>query len=158
MTVSDISLVVDFLNTVDLEAHTDSLRDLPTYSAWCKQRALQPGDLNEARAVRDSLRNSISRPGSLDHRTETSLPPILTTVLTTDGVVARGTDAASAVIASATRLTTSGDWARIKICPGDDCGEAFFDHSRNRSRVWCSMALCGNVSKVRATRARHLSK
>jgi predicted RNA-binding Zn ribbon-like protein len=48
----------------------------------------------------------------------------------------------------------SGEWARLKACPADDCQWAFYDRSRNRSRTWCDMQDCGNRSKVRAFRAR----
>ena len=43
---------------------------------------------------------------------------------------------------------------RVKICPADDCLWAFYDESRNGSRQWCSMAVCGNRAKARAHRAR----
>jgi len=54
-------------------------------------------------------------------------------------------------------LTASieGDWSRLKICPDDDCQWAFVDQSRNRSRRWCSMEVCGNRDKTRTYRARH---
>lgn len=55
---------------------------------------------------------------------------------------------------SATELLTSGDLSRIKQCGGDECGWLFFDTSRNRSRQWCSMKDCGNLSKVRRFRQR----
>ena len=43
-----------------------------------------------------------------------------------------------------------GSWARLKICPGDHCGWAFYDHSRNRTGRWCSMAVCGGRVKARS--------
>jgi predicted RNA-binding Zn ribbon-like protein len=43
-----------------------------------------------------------------------------------------------------------GTWSRLKICPGHDCGWAFYDHSRNQSGRWCSMSVCGGRSKARA--------
>jgi len=55
---------------------------------------------------------------------------------------------------SATELLTSGELSRIKQCGGDQCGWMFFDTSRNRSRQWCSMKDCGNLSKVRRFRQR----
>jgi predicted RNA-binding Zn ribbon-like protein len=58
------------------------------------------------------------------------------------------------VAQSATELLTSGDLSRIKQCGGDQCGWMFFDTSRNRSRQWCSMKDCGNLSKVRRFRQR----
>lgn len=44
---------------------------------------------------------------------------------------------------------------RIKTCPSHDCGWKFVDQSRNRSRRWCDMAVCGNLAKTRQYRARN---
>jgi predicted RNA-binding Zn ribbon-like protein len=43
-----------------------------------------------------------------------------------------------------------GTWQRLKACPGHDCGWAFYDHSRNQTGRWCSMAVCGGRAKARA--------
>jgi predicted RNA-binding Zn ribbon-like protein len=43
-----------------------------------------------------------------------------------------------------------GTWRRLKVCPGEHCGWAFYDHSRNQTGRWCSMAVCGGRAKVRA--------
>jgi len=48
----------------------------------------------------------------------------------------------------------AGTWERLKACAADDCQWAFYDTSRNRSRTWCSMEVCGNRAKTRAYRAR----
>jgi predicted RNA-binding Zn ribbon-like protein len=53
------------------------------------------------------------------------------------------------------RAQLDGTWARFKACPGDDCGWAFYDYSRNQASAWCSMAVCGSRSKARAYRQRH---
>jgi predicted RNA-binding Zn ribbon-like protein len=45
-------------------------------------------------------------------------------------------------------------WQRAKACRAADCHWAFYDRSRNRSGVWCEMAVCGNRTKVRAYRDR----
>ena len=47
-----------------------------------------------------------------------------------------------------------GTWSRLKACRREVCQWLFFDESRNRSGVWCSMAVCGNRTKTRAYRAR----
>jgi predicted RNA-binding Zn ribbon-like protein len=49
----------------------------------------------------------------------------------------------------------AASWARLKACAAEDCHWAFYDASRNRSRTWCSMRVCGNRAKARAYRARH---
>jgi len=42
-----------------------------------------------------------------------------------------------------------GSWRRLKRCPGSGCPFTFYDSSRNRTAVWCSMSVCGNRAKVR---------
>jgi predicted RNA-binding Zn ribbon-like protein len=53
---------------------------------------------------------------------------------------------------AASALLTSGDLSRLRECGGDGCGWLFLDQSRNRSRQWCTMEDCGNLSKVRRFR------
>ena len=53
------------------------------------------------------------------------------------------------VIRSAARLLTSPDLPRIRECAADTCSWLFLDRSRNRSRRWCDMSVCGNRSKAR---------
>lgn len=48
-----------------------------------------------------------------------------------------------------------GSWDRLKICRDETCAFAFFDRSKNHSGTWCDIAVCGNVAKARAFRARH---
>jgi predicted RNA-binding Zn ribbon-like protein len=43
-----------------------------------------------------------------------------------------------------------GTWLRLKACPGDACNYAFYDHTRNNSRMWCSMERCGSRAKMQA--------
>jgi predicted RNA-binding Zn ribbon-like protein len=45
--------------------------------------------------------------------------------------------------------------ARIKTCAAPDCSGKFLDQSKNRSRRWCDMAVCGNLAKARQYRARN---
>lgn len=47
---------------------------------------------------------------------------------------------------SALRLSANTGPDRLKICP--NCGWLFIDRSRNRSRAWCDMAVCGNRAKA----------
>lgn len=52
------------------------------------------------------------------------------------------------------RLQAAGEWDRLKACAAGDCEWAFFDTSRNHSRTWCSMEVCGNREKTRRYRTR----
>ena len=58
------------------------------------------------------------------------------------------------VVRDAVELLTSDRLALVRECAAIDCGWLFTDESRNRSRVWCDMAVCGNRAKAR----RHYAK
>lgn len=53
----------------------------------------------------------------------------------------------AAVAASALTLLAPGLRDRIRIC--GNCGWLYLDRSRNRSRKWCDMTVCGNRQKAR---------
>jgi predicted RNA-binding Zn ribbon-like protein len=60
------------------------------------------------------------------------------------------------VALSATRLLTSGELGRVKVCPAaaGGCDWLFYDESKNKSRRWCSMEGCGSRVKMRRLYAR----
>ncbi len=60
----------------------------------------------------------------------------------------------ASLLGAVAESVASGTWDRLKICQNPDCRWAYYDHSRNRSRAWCSMAVCGNRAKARAFRSR----
>jgi len=51
------------------------------------------------------------------------------------------------IVEAAVALLTSSQLARLKTCPS--CGWVFLDASKNGSRRWCSMAMCGSNAKAR---------
>lgn len=53
---------------------------------------------------------------------------------------------------SALRLVSLPEPDRLKIC--GHCGWLFMDRSKNKSRFWCDMAVCGNRTKA----ARHYKR
>ncbi len=141
-------LLVAFLNTLDIDEGTDVLDDPAGFDAWCSERAVSVGDRAEARSVRDALRSF------LDGATP-SLPSLeLETTCGERGVALRARTAAEAAVASSVVLSIQGSMARVKLCAADDCRWAFYDRSKNGSRTWCSMGVCGNRQKARAYRAR----
>ncbi|WP_448808967.1 CGNR zinc finger domain-containing protein [Agromyces bauzanensis] len=52
----------------------------------------------------------------------------------------------AAFASSAVELMTGPRLDRVKQCPG--CGWLFVDTSKNRSRRWCSMDMCGGRDKA----------
>jgi hypothetical protein len=147
--VTDVDLVVDFLNTVDHDAHTDVLSDPDAWQRWLADRELADSGA-DARAVRTALRAAVGDP--VDEPTGAAVP---VTVELPPGGAPRlaAADVVGAVLAAASRLAVLGQWERVKICPADDCRWAFYDRSRNRSRTWCSMQVCGNREKARTWRS-----
>jgi len=51
-------------------------------------------------------------------------------------------------------LVCQEDFANVKTCEGPGCTLLFADHTRGRSRKWCSMAICGNRAKQATHRIR----
>jgi predicted RNA-binding Zn ribbon-like protein len=164
-----------FVNTYDAEDGTDALAAPADLSAWLAERGLAPArppgasaaDLRRAVALRAALRSHLrARHGEppdpdaaavLDAaarraRLQLRFAGADATVLEPD---AGGVDAAlGRLLAIVAAAIADGTWARLKVCPADDCQWAFYDVSRNRSAVWCDMRVCGNRTKVRRYRER----
>ncbi len=50
---------------------------------------------------------------------------------------------------AAADLLTSEDVKQVRWCEAPECQWLFLDNSRNRSRRWCDMKICGNRAKAR---------
>ena len=61
----------------------------------------------------------------------------------------------AAVARSAAELIAEGAGARLRLCSNPRCSLFFYDKSRTHRRRWCSMATCGNRSKVAAFARKH---
>ena len=53
------------------------------------------------------------------------------------------------IVRASADLLTSEDLGRVRLCEDEKCRWAFLDTSRNRTRRWCDMKVCGNRAKVR---------
>ncbi|MQA10498.1 MAG: hypothetical protein GEU98_18465 [Pseudonocardiaceae bacterium] len=146
----DVELLLDFMNTLDVENDTDVLRTVQGWQDWAGTRRLRAGTLTEARELRAALRAAVGDPDAAPVNVGAEVRIALE-----DGRPSlAASDVRGAVLAAAARLAILDEWPRMKICPADDCRWAFFDRSRNRSRTWCSMRVCGNREKARSWRAR----
>lgn len=76
--------------------------------------------------------------------------------ITADGVHvdADPGDPVGHVLQLAIRAITKDIWPRFKLCRDVACRASFFDSSKNCSKTWCSMELCGSRNKMRRHRAR----
>jgi predicted RNA-binding Zn ribbon-like protein len=52
-------------------------------------------------------------------------------------------------------LITSADIRRVRACEKPDCRWLFLDTSKNHTRRWCDMKICGNRMKARRFKALH---
>jgi predicted RNA-binding Zn ribbon-like protein len=86
------------------------------------------------------------------------LPLVLSVTSGPPRLVAREEGTVDGALASMLALVAdavaSGTWSRAKVCQEPSCRWAYYDRSRNRSRSWCSMDVCGNRSKARTFRSR----
>jgi len=168
-----LDLVIDFVNTADLDRGEEELRDPGALSDWLAGRGLLgegeragPEHLARALELREALRQTMlaNNGGPAEEpalgRLEQAARRGELSVRFRDGTsllepCAEGPDGAlAALLAPVAEAMSDGTWARVKACRADGCRWAFYDFSRNRSGTWCEMAVCGNREKVRAYRER----
>jgi predicted RNA-binding Zn ribbon-like protein len=63
----------------------------------------------------------------------------------------------AAIARSAAEILVEGTNAPVRVCANPGCGLFFWDASRSHRRRWCSMAVCGNRSKVASFAKRRAS-
>jgi predicted RNA-binding Zn ribbon-like protein len=171
---SELELPLAFANTLDVEEARDELGNAESLRIWLLGHRLIDGDTRVSRRdlalaieLRDALRRTLMAHSGLPLVSEeieivnevlARLP--LDVQIDSSGaprVASRGegvTAALGRVVCDVARARTLGTWDRLKLCPAEDCLWAFFDSSKNRSRRWCSMDVCGNRTKTRSYRRR----
>jgi predicted RNA-binding Zn ribbon-like protein len=173
-TVSDqapggLELVRLFENTVDLPDGPDQLALPEGAATWCLRHGLPPvSNLAEAgrlREFREALRELLfANNGEADAAAAWGrLRPFAQTArlgLAADaglGLTGLGSNE-EAIIASMLAAVhdaiVDGTWSRLRACRKSTCGFAYYDHTKNGSRAWCSMATCGNQAKAQRRRVR----
>jgi predicted RNA-binding Zn ribbon-like protein len=172
---TQLDLVRDFVNTLDFETGIDRISSPDELAMWFSEQGLvddlvEPTEpeLADALAVREAIRELLlanngvatdadaasktleeaGRKARLGVRFENGRP-----VLAPEDDGARG--AIGRVVATVAELAPTDEWKRLKTCRDETCRVAFYDQSRNRSRAWCSMEVCGNRDKQRGYRERH---
>jgi predicted RNA-binding Zn ribbon-like protein len=172
----ELALVQAFINShydLELDRGVDLFGTPAALAGWLARRdpfapgtgALTTADVSRAVAVREGLRELARINGGPERRAASGALPGLNEaargarieVRLTEGeprFVPAGHDALDralgVVLAITARAMIDGSWARLKVCPGEHCGWAFYDHSRNQSGRWCSMSVCGGRAKARA--------
>ena len=75
----------------------------------------------------------------------------------------QGCQLCAEVLALVVEAIARSTWTRLKVCP--DCQWVFYDHTKNKNKVWCLMTAsgpqgrsCGSISKVRNFRRRQKAR
>jgi predicted RNA-binding Zn ribbon-like protein len=168
-------LVEAFANTVDLDLGTDDLSAPEQLSAFlaahgllAQGTAVTARELDRALRVRAGIREMLGAnvgdapaPGAVAAADDVLRELPVHVAVGGDGPALSPAPGLPPVEGALTRiaiawstLVTTGDAARLKRCAEHTCGWVFWDVSKNRSRRWCSMRVCGNRSKARAYAAR----
>jgi predicted RNA-binding Zn ribbon-like protein len=159
-----LRLVQAFVNSVDAEHGPDLFDDAAGLGEWLARNGLaadvRPDDPATAREVREALRSLLHAnngaprdPGAEAVLDRAAHRARLEPVFGAAALVPRagGVDAAIGhVLAAAFASMLDGSWARLKACPRELCGWAFYDRSSNASATWCSMRVCGGREKAGA--------
>lgn len=173
-----VRLLESFVNTVDSEAGTDVLRTTGGILQWLVNRGLamptdsvgfeDQADLVELReALRGLLAAGIALgvwQGHLEaaNRAAGRIPLLVS--VDANGTMRLGSRESStsaraiaAVLLAVVQAQGDGSWSRLKVCRNPGCQWVFYDRSRNQSRRWCEMRVCGNRAKARTFRERRRS-
>jgi predicted RNA-binding Zn ribbon-like protein len=171
----DLLLVQLFVNSLDIEAGIEQFGSPSALSAWLYQQgltstraALTEQDLERAQSFRELLRalalannGGAMTPdalGALDRelgRLRFHLKREPTGEVQFGSSQSGVDEALGTLLAIVSTEMIRGRWSRMKACSRDVCRWVFYDHSRNRTGTWCSMAICGSRTKVGAYYRRH---
>ena len=168
-----LHLLQDFVNTNDVEGDDDGLGSPELLRDWLAERSLLDRSAGvpepawrRAIDIREGLRalGRVNNGEPLDAAQLAALNraaadvPVLVGVDVSDWRLRpaeAGVDGfLGGMLATLARAMADGSWSRVKSCRNDTCRWLFYDHSRNRSGTWCTMAICGSRMKSRAYRSR----
>ncbi|RMI33710.1 zf-CGNR multi-domain protein [Nocardia stercoris] len=175
-----LRLIEEFINT--RRRDSDEIGTRPQLATWLHDHGLVPaGEIvtaeqrDRAERIREGLRALIAEnnaepvpsphPDGLDPAARTELaqltrefPLKLDVTVSPPRLVACSPVPVEAALAGllviVAEAVAAGTWTRLKACREPSCRWAYYDHSRNRRRTWCSMDLCGNRAKARASHHR----
>ncbi|MBA3430631.1 MAG: CGNR zinc finger domain-containing protein [Actinobacteria bacterium] len=162
------------MNTNDIEAAADIFATPESLAEWLRDHgligdeAVSAADHERALVVREGLRElaAVNNEGEGDpgaiaglNRVARNLPLLAGFGGPKRWELSPGAPgvpgALGSILAQVLASMDDGTWSRVKTCRRDSCRWVFYDHSRNRSGTWCSMAVCGNRTKAETYRRRH---
>jgi predicted RNA-binding Zn ribbon-like protein len=169
-----LELVRLFENSADLENGPDQLEVPEGAAAWCARHGLPPvSDASGAerlRQFREALREVLfANNGEADEaaawerlRPFAEAARVGVVVDASSGLSLTGSGSneefvIGSLLAAVHDAIVDGTWSRLRACRKSTCRFAYYDHTKNGSRAWCSMATCGNQAKAQRRRVRERS-
>jgi len=172
----EIDLLVDFVNTRDVEEDTDAIGEPAQMAKWIAERTgehlseMRTDDVQRLQALRESIRG-LMHANNGGRMQETDLDPLrgaaersrFRLAFEPDGGLELTPARAdlfgfeASLLLAVEHLQCHDAWPRLKACTDEGCQWAFYDTTRNRSRTWCSMEVCGNREKTKRYRQRKAS-
>lgn len=170
----ELRIVQRFINSVDLQEGRDELATIDATRRWLlrnhltdAERPVREWERQELAALREALRDLAAAnaghalPGASAAVLDRAAGRVrLAMRLSRSGRYrlvpeGQGMDRPiSEILVRVLSAMSDGSWARMKACSRQACRWGFYDASRNRSGIWCSMATCGNREKGASYRAR----
>jgi predicted RNA-binding Zn ribbon-like protein len=169
----ELELVRAFVNTRELDPDVEEISSPEALATWLDGHGIEVAeeltdeDVERAREFREAVRALLlanqtgeGRPEAVARLRAAAESARLRFEIGPDGrtrpaPACDGVDALAArLLAVVSAAQETGEWERLKVCVSDECLWAFYDRSRNRSRHWCSMEVCGNRAKTRTYRAK----
>lgn len=171
----ELEIIREFVNTFE-PAHPDreKFADASSAAQWLRERKLISQSITKAERARLETLREVLRAEILAHNGEGdaqsswsalgefvkeakllvhigSRPGQIRLIPAASGSANSVTAQLLAIMYDAIRLD---QWRRLKACRKHSCLWAFYDHSKNGSRTWCDMAVCGNRVKAQRRRKR----
>jgi predicted RNA-binding Zn ribbon-like protein len=168
-----LELVRAFINTRNVERHTDTIDTPDGLTAWLHERGLldparraSPEDVVRALEVREVLRTFALRNNGVDCECDAR---VLNAAAERSGLLLAFDDggegtfrprqpcvdgAIGIILAAVHRAMLDRSWAKLKVCADPTCLWAYYDRSKNGCSRWCNAGLCGNRDKVKRFRER----
>jgi predicted RNA-binding Zn ribbon-like protein len=165
-----------FLNFGDLtqwfvQANLASMSEMQKLARMWADTSDAKAALQGARALRSVVRNAVERvartgriPSDLAGvlGKELQQPRLATDVVRSQGrlktdphwILEKPRDLLVPVAHCAANFFATADYPALRKCENPKCILWFYDSSKNHSRRWCSMELCGNRAKAAAFRER----
>lgn len=177
----EAQLVAAFANTVDLEDGTDVLASAPEAAGWLLERGLVDRPVALTREehrmlldLRAGVRDALGSDGpssphvlAVANAVLRDLPVLVFLSadpappgppprhgLRPDPALPAARKAMGVLAIAWSEVAVTGQAQRLKRCADETCGWVFWDVSRNHSRRWCTMRVCGNRAKARSYSAR----